>query len=275
MTRTYLFSVLAMLVVLPAHAGAQLACGATVGKREKVTLTADVGPCDGDSGSTAAIVVDGGTLDLGGRTVTCADANLDGEVPQGVILFGKKSKVMNGSVVGCMNCVGLGGTVGCMNCVGLGGTGKHLVSGVTVQGCLDDGVDVTSDASKNKLVDVTATQNASDGVQVGSDKNKLTNVAARGNGQDGIDLESTADKNKLANVVAEGNADDGLEIGGDKNKVKTIAANGNGDTGIDFDGVKNKVSGGSAQSNLGVDVADCGGNKLAGVTFTTATSDCQ
>jgi hypothetical protein len=54
-----------------------------------------------------------------------------------------------------------------------------------------------------------------------------------------------------------------------------VSASGNGDTGIDFDGVKNRVSGGTAQSNLGVDVADCGGNKLAGVTFATATSDCQ
>jgi hypothetical protein len=263
MTTTRILIAATLLAFVPGLSRAQLGCGATVGKKQKVTLTADVGPCDGNSGSDAAIVVEGGTLDLGGRTVVCADGNLDGDVPQGIILLGKKSKVMNGTVTGCMNCLGLGGS------------GKHVVSGVTVQGCLDDGVDVAGDANKNKLSDITATQNVSDGVQVGTDKNKLTNVSARGNGEDGIDLESGSDKNKLTNVQGDGNVDDGLEIGGDKNKVKTISANGNGDTGIDFDGAKNKVSGGTAQSNLGVDLADCAGNKIVGVTFGTGTPDCQ
>jgi hypothetical protein len=80
-----------------------------VQKGQKVTLTADVGPCDGDSGSDAAIFLDGGTLDLAGHTVTCSDVDTNGDTSQGIALFGKKSKVMNGTVVGCQNGIFLAG----------------------------------------------------------------------------------------------------------------------------------------------------------------------
>lgn len=202
---------LLVVLLLPRVALAQLACGDTVGKKQKVTLTADVGPCDGDSGSTAAIVIEGGTLDLGGRTVTCVDANVDGEVPQGILLFEKKSKVMNGTVVGCMNGVGLAGK------------GKHLVKNVTVQSSQDDGVDVVEGSNKNKLIDVTATGSVRDGIYIRSDKNKVVNAVSTGNFEDGVDLTSDADKNKLVNVRTENNADSGIEVGGDKNKLKGFA----------------------------------------------------
>lgn len=228
-----------------------------------MTLTADVGPCDGDSGSTAAIVIEGGTLDLGGRTVTCVDANVDGEVPQGILLFEKKSKVMNGTVVGCMNGVGLAGK------------GKHLVKNVTVQSSQDDGVDVVEGSNKNKLIDVTATGSVRDGIYIRSDKNKVVNAVSTGNFEDGVDLTSDADKNKLVNVRTENNADSGIEVGGDKNKLKAPTSSGNGRHGLDFGGEKNKVVGGSSQGNGGFDVRDCEGNKLKGFAFTTATADCQ
>jgi hypothetical protein len=202
-------------------------------------------------------------LDLGGRTVTCADTNLDDDVPQGIVLLGKKSKVMNGTVIGCTNGIAVGGT------------GKHLVQAVTSQGSTDDGFDVAPSANKNKFIDITGTGNASDGMQIDGDKNKITNAVMTGNQEDGIDLSSSADKNKLTNPRVENNADSGIEIGGDKNKVKTPTVSGNGAHGVDFGGKKNKITGGSSQGNGELDVRDCGGNKLKGFTFTTSTPDCQ
>jgi hypothetical protein len=250
------------ILIAPVVAAAQVSCGTIVGKGETVTLTADVGPCDGDSGSTAALQVRGGTLDLGGRTVRCGDLNVDGEVPQGIVLSDKKSKVMNGSVVGCANGIAIGGN------------GKHLVERVTSQNSLDDGFDIIQGPNKNKLIDVTAIANGSDGIKVDSDKNKITNAVTTGNAEDGIDLTSTADKNKITNARSENNGDDGIEVGGNKNKVKLSTAIANGEDGVDFGGVKNKVTGGSAQSNGAFDLNDCSGNKVKKFSFTTASADC-
>jgi parallel beta-helix repeat protein len=253
---------LAVLLALPFTAAAQVTCGDVIGKGQKITLTADVGPCDGPSGSTAALVVEGGSLDLGGHTVTCADSDLDGDVPQGIVLFGAKSKVSNGTVVGCMNGFAFGGT------------GKHRVSGCTARDSVQDGFDLIEDAVKCRLTDVTATDSGNDGFHVQSDKNTLTNAVATGNDQDGIDLTGSADRNKVRDSEGSGNGDDGIEIGGQKNKVKDSVANDNVEDGFDFADEKNKLSGGSAQGNGGFDVNDCTGNKISKVTYETASPDC-
>ena len=99
-------------------------------------------------------------IDLAGHTVTCADTDLDGEVPQGIVLFGKKSKVSNGIVVGCMNGIAVGGD------------GKHSITAMTSQNSVQDGVDIVEGADKCKLLDVTANHNVSDGFEIDSDKNK-------------------------------------------------------------------------------------------------------
>src|SRR5262245_9866859 len=232
-------TVLLMLLGLPLGAAAQLACGSVVSKGDRATLTADLGPCDGVD---AAIVVGGGSLDLGGHTVRCADANLDGDLPQGVVLFGKKSKLMNGTIVGCSNGVGLGGD------------GKHLVKGVTSRGSADDGFDAIPGADKCKLMDNTSVDNADDGIQIRSDKNKLVGNNSMQNGDDGYDLWASAEKNKLVNARAEGNADEGILIDGSKNNIVNATASGNGTVGIDLDGDKNKVRAGVAQGNGVYDV---------------------
>lgn len=258
----HLLVTLGATLTLPLAAAAQVACGDVIGKGQKVTLTADLGPCDGPSGTTAALVVEGGSLDLGGHTVTCADGDLDGEVPQGIVLVGKKSKVSNGTVVGCMN--GLA----------VGGDGKHRLSGLTARDSVQDGFDLIEDAVKCRLTDVTATGSGNDGFHVQSDKNTLTNAAATGNAQDGIDLIGSADKNKVRDSEGSGNGDDGIEIGGQKNKVKDSVANDNVEDGFDFADEKNTLSGGSAQGNGGFDVNDCTGNKVKKVVYGTASPDC-
>jgi hypothetical protein len=256
-------AVLAIVLMAPLAAMAQVSCGDTIAKGEKVTLTTDVGPCDGDSSTTAALIVDGGQLDLAGHTVTCVDANIDGEVPQGIVLFGKKSKIANGTVVGCMNGIAVGGD------------GKHRITSMTAQNSAQDGVDIVEGADKCKLVNVTAIGSANDGFNIDSDKNKLINAIGSENGADGIDLTSVADKNKLTACEVSQNGGDGLEIGGEKNKVKDPVANGNGEDGVDFGGPKNKVTGGSGQGNGQFDISDCTDNKVSGFTFGTASPDCQ
>lgn len=254
--------VTAFLLTTASSALAQLACGDVVGKGQKVTLTADVGPCDG-GGQDAAIFVDGGTLDLGGRTVTCADLDTSGDTAQGIGLLGKKSKVTNGSVVGCQNGIFLAGD------------GKHLVQGVTVQGSLDDGVDSNEDAHKNKIYDSTFVQSGSDGIAIYSDKNKIARNTLSQNLGDGIDVDGGSDKNKLIENTATQNESSGIEVGGSKNKIVGCTANDNADAGFDLGGSKNLVRGGSAQGNAGYDVTDCTGNKVKQLSFTTASPDCQ
>jgi len=254
-----LLPLLLVVVLGPATGLAQLSCGSSVGKGEKVTLGANVGPCDGVD---AALVVDSGTLDLGGFTVACADTNLDGDLPQGVVLTGKKARLMNGAVVGCSNGVGLAGQ------------GKHRVEGVTVTGSADDGIDIAQ-GDKNKLVGNTTASNASDGIYVRTDKNKISDHVTVGNGEDGLDVPASGEKNKLTRVRAEQNADSGIEVGGSKNKVALGTAMQNGGPGFLLGGSKNKVRGGVSMANAGPDVSGCSGNSVKNLSFTTASADCQ
>ena len=252
---------LAITLAFAVSAAAQVVCGTTIGKGEQLTLTEDLGPCDNDD--AAALIVDSGTLDLGGRTVTCADTDIDGDLPQGVVLFGKKSRVTNGTIVGCSNGVGLGGS------------GKHLVQDVTITGSADDGVDILSDSVKNKLIGVTAQDSASDGIYVRSDKNKLTDATASGNAGDGIELAEGADKNKLLRASAGANGNNGIEVNGSKNKLTDCTANENGSSGMDLGGAKNKVRGGSAAANVLFDLDDCTGNSVKDFSAGTLAPECQ
>lgn len=238
---------------------AQVACGGSLGPRGTTTLTSDVGPCDGVA---AAITVDSATLDLGGRTVTCADGNGDGDVPDGIVLLGKKARLRNGTVVGCR----FG--------VALLGTGKHRVEGVTSRGNVQDGINVVS--SKNKVSGNTTPDN-DDGIQVDGDKNKLTSNVANDNREDGIDI-LNADKNKLTGNTASGNADEGFEITGTKNKLTANTAIGNFSNGIDVDGVKNRIIRNTATGTINgpdiIDTAPCGSNVWRRNTFGTRAPSC-
>jgi parallel beta-helix repeat protein len=224
-----------------AEASAQIACGGTVDPKQTVTLTGNVGPCDGGS---VVITVNGGTLDLGGFSLTCADTNTDGEVPDGIALTGKKSKLRNGSVLGCDTAVIVVGD------------GKSTVEGVTASGSVNDGIGI------------------------GSDKNKIVGNISTGNGEDGIDLISSADKNKVIGNNFSSNGDEGVDVTGNKNKVVGNTVNGNGTDGIDVDdsAKKNKILSNNVQGNAAVDLQASGGsckaNKWKKNTFGTRSADC-
>lgn len=256
---TTLLPALVAVLALAVPAAAELACGTTVARGEKVTLTGPVGPCDD---VTAAVVVDGGSLDLGGFSITCADGDGDGELPHGVMLLGKGAKLANGTITDCANGVAFGGR------------GRHRVANVTVQFSLDDGFDVLPEADRNRLQDVVALYNGDDGIQVRSDRNRARNATALGNGQDGIDLWTSAERNKVVGVATDRNGAAGVLVDGRRNTVVDAVATENV-VGIHLDGVRNRVRGGTAQGNGAYDLAACAGDKVRKLVFTTATPDCS
>ena len=238
---------------------AQVPCGGVVSKGQTVTLTGDVGPCDGVE---SAIIVDSGVLDLGGRTVSCADSNLDGEVSFGIDVRGKKAEVRNGTVTGCRDNVYVGGT------------GKHAIEGITATAATVYGFYVASTSAKNRLTGNTATANIDDGFQGRGAKTKFEGNVATNNGEDGIDL-TQATKNKIIGNTVSGNVDDGIEATGTKNKILSNTSTANGDFGIAVGDQKNKVIGNTATGNLSADIVGeepCNNNKFKNNTFGTGSS---
>jgi parallel beta-helix repeat protein len=251
------------LAAAPAHA--QVVCGATVGPGGTTTLTADLGPCDGGN---VAVFVDSATLDLAGHTVSCADTDGDGRVPDGVGLVNRRARVRNGIVLGCRF-----GVVAA-------GDGKHRVEGITATGNAQDGIFVIEGSKKNKVSGNNTSGNLDEGIQIEGDKNTVTGNTATGNGDDGINVVG-GDKNKLSGNTASGNGEEGFDIVGTKNTLRDNTATGNGTRGIDVDGTKNKITGNTASGNIGgpdaIDVAGpsgCRRNKWRGNTFGTRFPDC-
>jgi parallel beta-helix repeat protein len=248
-----------VVVATSPAARAQLNCGDTVAKGQTVTLTADLGPCDGVEN---AVIIDSGVLDLGGHTVSCADTDGDGDVPDGLYLRGPKARVRNGTVVGCDDNVWVGGG------------GKHTVENITSTAAVDDGFYVASTTAKNRLTGNTAVSNADDGIECRGKKNKIEGNVVSNNGEDGIDLPD-ADKNKVIGNTATGNADDGIEATtGTKNKILGNTSTGNGDYGIGVGGDKNKVVGNTASGNGTADIGGNCTNKYKNNTFVTSVPSC-
>jgi hypothetical protein len=192
--RTALLATALAAGALASDAGAQLGCGGVVGPGQQVTLTGNLGPCDD---VPQVVTVNGGRLDLGGFTISCADTDGDNALPTAVELDGKKSRLTNGTVTGCYN----GVTVA--------GSGKHTVQGVTATGNANDGMQVQSNG--NKIVGNTAAANGDEGFEVLGNKNKLVRNVSTGNDSDGIDVDSDARGNKIQQNQATGNGGSDLQ----------------------------------------------------------------
>jgi hypothetical protein len=285
-------------LIAPALAGAQVTCGDTIGEGQTVTLTADIGPCDTDPtisppGIGFALKVEGGTLDLGGHTLTCADTDGDGRIPIGIRLDGKESTVMNSRVIGC--------ETGLVTGSGAGGEDtNHRVVHITVQNSVYAGVTVRS--NKNTLIDVSARDShdipaSGDGFWIIGDENKLVGLVATGNSNFGIRI--SGKKNEVIGATATGNARDGFWVDDEskKNELTACWGNGNGGSGIRVEGLKdrvndsiandnaaygfvlgsvspNRIRGGSARNNGGADLLNCYPTKVTDLDYTTA-SDCE
>lgn len=241
-------------------ARAQIECGGTIGKGQTVTLTADVGPCDGVE---SAIIVDSGILDLGGHTLSCSDTNGNGMFSYGIDVRGKQAQIRNGTVTGCLDNVYVDGS-------------KHVVEGVTSTAAMRYGFYVASSSSKNRLAGNTATENADDGIQARGSKHTIESNTATNNGEDGIDLTDSS-KVKVTSNTASGNADDGFEATGSKNKLTGNTSTANGDDGIAVGGRKNKAIGNTSTGNGSTDILaeePCKKNKFKDNTFVVSPSSC-
>jgi parallel beta-helix repeat protein len=248
-----------LLVAAPA-ARAQLACGGTVGKGETVTLTADLGPCDGVE---SAIIIDSGVLDLGGHTLSCADTNGNGRFSYGLDVRGKNAVVRNGTVTGCIDNVYVAGS-------------KNTVEGITATAAQRYGFYVASTSSKNRIAGNTATGNADDGIQARGAKHTIEGNSASANGEDGIDL-TDAKKSKVLNNTSSGNSDDGFEATGTKNTIGGNTSTGNADDGIAVGAGRNKVIGNTSTGNGSTDILSeepCKKNKFKDNTFVVSPSSC-
>jgi parallel beta-helix repeat protein len=246
-----------VVVAMAPGASAQLACGDTVAKGQTVTLTADLGPCEGSSSDSAVIIE--GVLDLGGHTVFCADTSGDGVVPDGLYLRGSKAQVRNGTVSGCDDNVWVGGN------------GKHTVEGITSTAAVEDGFYVASTTAKNRITGNTIVSNGDDGVECRGTKNKIENNTANNNAEDGIDLPEAV-KNKVTGNTTTGNLDDGIDVGGTKNKILANTSTANGQYGIVATDRKNKVIGNTATGNIVADIVGECANKFKNNTFGTGSS---
>ena len=155
-----------VVVAMAPGARAQLACGGIVPKGQTVTLTADLGPCDG--GSSDSAVQDGFY----------------------VASTSPKNRLTGNTVVS-------NGDDG-FECRGA----KNKIEGNTANNNAEDGIDLP-DALKNKVTGNTATGNLDDGFDVGGTKNKILGNTATANGQYGI--VATDRKNKVIGNTATGN----------------------------------------------------------------------
>jgi len=243
----------------PAHA--QIACGDTIGKGQTVTLTADLGPCDGVE---SAIIIDSGVLDLGGHTVFCEDTNGNEKFSYGLDIRGKNVVVRNGTVTGCIDNVYVAGS-------------KQTVEAITATAAKRYGFYVASTSSKNRLAGNTATGNTDDGFLARGSKHTIEGNSASGNGDDGIDLDQ-ATKIKVTNNTSSGNSDDGIEATGTKNKITGNTATENAEYGIAVGDRKNKVIGNTSTGNGITDIfaaEPCKSNKFKDNTFGTGSSCVQ
>jgi parallel beta-helix repeat protein len=253
-----------LAIALAADARAQITqinCGDTISKGQIVTLSSDVGPCD-DNANDAVIVVDSGVLDLAGRTISCTDSDVDGKLPLGVALLGKKAQVRNGTIVGCRSNVFLGAS------------GKHEVENVFSIAAVNYGFYVADDSPKNKLSANFADLNGDDGFQIQSDKNKIDSNTSQDGGDDGFDV-TNASKNKIAGNTAIGNSSSGIEAQGSRNKIVNNYTSDNGHFGINVGPRGHKVIRNTAIDNGISDIHGsdpCSQNKFKDNTFDTASS---
>jgi Right handed beta helix region len=215
-----ILAALATVVTRPAAAPAQVGCGATIGPGAKVTLTADIGPCDAVT-DPALRVVGPATLDMAGHRLFCDEASR----PGGLLVEGKGAKILRGSATDCV--YGLF----------LDGDGGHKVEDFASYANADEGVQINSD--KNKLTRVVGNDNGDDGFDVEGDKNKLQETDAVGNGDNGYELDG--DQTKLQRITAIRNGNHGLFLGGERIKVKDCVVAGNTEDGMHVPGNDNKI----------------------------------
>src|SRR5262245_39508932 len=197
------------IVASPRPAGA-VACGDVLAGPGSFRLEQDL-VC---SATTALVVRDGATLDLGGHTVTCADLD------NGIAVAGAGVRRVHGTVPGCNDGVSLSGARHVI---------KRIRSTFNVRGFLaEDGLE---DA---RLSDSSAEFNGAGGFTLFGNGNVLRRNESFGNADVAIFV--IGNRNTLTRNSTNGNCIVGgcaaaYEIGGDDNTVSRNSATGE-DTGF-------------------------------------------
>lgn len=236
---------------LPGAATAQIACGDVLAPGTTTVLTQDIGPCDGFD---YALGLDGAVLDLNGHTFFCADADGDGAVPDGIVLFSRGSVLRNGTVRGCDDNVFLAGK------------GKHRVENVTTTQAVEDGLYVQPNSNKSLITGTTATANGDDGFELRGRRNRIEASIASDNAEDGFDFVRGGSRNQISTSTASGNADAGIDVAATGTKVLTNTVSGNGGFGVEISSRRNKIIGNTVTgSAAGSDIVarTCRGNRFA------------
>ena len=177
--------------VTPSYA---IECGAVIGPYEDVTLDHDLNCRNG----IALTVVGPATLNMQGYTLYGKSAGA------GILVIGEGAKVMNGTVEGFNDAVGVFGN------------GNHHILKITAAKNIIHGFIVGS--SNSKFVGNTADGNGYEGFIVYGSKNKLVNNKSVNNGGAGFVIMGT--RNKLVNNTANDNSGGGIEVARDGNTLK-------------------------------------------------------
>src|SRR5258708_4996941 len=93
------------------------------------------------------------------------------------------------------------------------------------------GIELSTDSGQTAdlILNVNASGNTGDGINIAGRDNSLTSVIASNNGGNGIVQGSCCDS--IFNVETNGNAGDGINLS-DEDYVKNVTSNGNGGNGV-------------------------------------------
>ena len=205
---------------------ADIQCGDTIGPGERIKLTQDIGPCQTDAAIT---VVGPAVLNLNGHTVAGNGEN------DGIVIEGKKARVMNGTIIGCYNALVVMGE------------GRHKIKRIKAEDNIDQAIVVYSD--NNMFLWNKADMNGDDGFYVEGSGNRFILNKIYNNDDEGLEVEGA--NNKIVGNRAIGNYSDNYEIGGDENRLVFNKAKQGGREGFEIEGIGNIVKHNLAKDNGG------------------------
>lgn len=225
-------------------------------------LTANVGPCDSFNTVGPALIVEGpARLDMNGYMVLCEDVTGMVGVPTGIQVTGQNAEITDGTVKGCSTGISVKGG------------GHHKLAGLTVVSSQGNGIEIGSD--DNRLKRVSVLDSGGEGIRIEGAGNRVVDSLAAGNHDHGIRVKK-ANNNRILDTRALNNrgdvednknpiAGEGIRLEGDHNVAKRCIAIGNGDEGVRVKGGEGNVishclvqANGTTTGEPGIEVGDDG-----------------
>jgi len=228
--------ILALLVVLLLGSvvpmQAQINCGATI-TADTVLMPTDPVVSGACATNPALTVVGPAELDMNGLSVSCSSTGRDG-----IVIRGTKAEVFNGSVSGCRTGFAVDEE--------LGSASRNKLYNLVARDNADNGFEIGG--SSSSIVGCVARDNGDRGFSIGSAKGKVVDNSATGN-QTGFSLFGSSLK-AMRNIAAD-NSGAGFRIQGDGVKLKDNVASGNV-AGFAVEGSDASLKANQASANLGV-----------------------